>query len=63
MKSINLFRANTGPQTVFSDVTDNLQEVTQLNKVSVSASPSLSDPYRPRILERRAARLARRFAH
>ena len=63
MKSINLLRANTGPQGVFTEVSDNLQEVTQLNKVSVSASPSACDPYRPRILAQRATRHARRFAH
>jgi len=63
MKSINLLRGNTGSHAVFTDVSDNLQEVAQLNKVSVSASPIASDPYRPRSLERRAVRQARRFAH
>lgn len=63
MKTLNIMRGYTGLQAFFPTTSNNVQEVTPLSKVSISASDSSVEAYRPRVLEQRSARHTRRFAH
>jgi len=63
MKTLNIMRGYTGLQAIFPTTSENVQEVTPVSKVSISAGDSSDEAYRPRVLVQRAARHARRFAH
>ncbi len=63
MKTLNIMRGYTGLQAFFPTVSDNVQEVAPISKVSISANDAPVEAYRPRVLTQRAARQARRFAH
>ncbi len=63
MKSLNIMRGYTGLQAFFPATSNNVQEVSPVSNVSISASDASIQTYRPRVLEQRAARHARRFAH
>lgn len=61
MKTLNIMRGYTGLQAFFPTASNNVQEVTPVSNVSISASDASIDAYRPRVLEQRSARHARRF--
>ncbi len=63
MKTLNIIRGYTGLQAFFPATSNNVQEVTPVSKISISASDPSIEAYRPRVLIQRAARQARRFAH
>ena len=63
MKTLNIMRGYTGLQAFFPSTYNNVQEVSPVSKVSISANDASVEAYRPRVLEQRSARHARRFAH
>ncbi len=63
MKTLNIMRGYTGLQAFFPTASNNVQEVSPVNKVAISVSDDSAEAYRPRVLTQRAARNARRIAH
>jgi hypothetical protein len=61
MKTLNIMRGYAGLQAFFPTTSNNVQEVTPVSKVSISTSDASIEVYRPRVLEQRSARHARRF--
>ncbi len=63
MKTINFFRAHTGPHGGFPAVSKNHQDAQPVNKTAISVTADLSVADRPHVLTKRSARWARRTAH
>ncbi|MHA7900190.1 MAG: hypothetical protein ACX94B_10020 [Henriciella sp.] len=63
MKTINIMRGYAGLQAFFPSLSENVQEVAPMNKVSISANTETLDAARPRLLAQRNARLTHRQAH
>ncbi|MEO1554622.1 MAG: hypothetical protein AAFR82_11890 [Pseudomonadota bacterium] len=63
MKTLNIMRGYTGLQAFFPMTSDNVQEITPTNKITISNGDASIEASRPRVLTQRNARHARRIAH